>query len=169
VFYPQPRPMTIGSLPNGSAGTLLTLKKMAKLARDGAKDPGIIQVASQLVRDLDQYDRVGEVSAIHAFVRDSIRYTNDPIDFELLRTPRAVLEMGVGDCDDKSILLSSLLRCIGRPSRYVAIAMEGTGGAFSHVYVETPMGKRWIALETIKPVGIGWCPDNVTRRMVCHV
>jgi len=160
--------MTIGSLPAGAAGTLTTLKKMAKLARDGAKDPGVIQLASQLVRDLDQYDRVGEVCALHAFVRDSIRYTSDPIDFELLRTPRAILEMGVGDCDDKSILLSALLRCIGRPSRYVAVALEGLG-SFSHVYVETPMGKRWIALETIKPVGVGWCPDNVTRRMVVHV
>lgn len=168
MFYPSPRPMTMGALPAGSAGTLVTLKKMAKLARNGAKDPGVIQVASQLVRDLDQYDRVGEVSALHAFVRDSIRYTNDPIDFELLRTPRAILEMGVGDCDDKSILLSALLRCIGRPSRYVAIAMDGLG-TFSHVYVETPMGKRWIALETIKPVGLGWSPDNVTKRMVVHV
>jgi transglutaminase-like putative cysteine protease len=167
MFYPSPRPMTIGALPAGSAGTLVTLKKMAKLARSGAKDPGVIQVASELVRNLDQYDRVAEVSALHAFVRDSIRYTNDPVDFELLRTPRAILEMGVGDCDDKSILLSALLRCIGRPSRYVAIAMEG--GPLSHVYVETPMGRRWIALETIKPVGVGWCPDNVTRRMVVHV
>jgi transglutaminase-like putative cysteine protease len=168
MFYPSPRPMTIGALPSGSAGTRVTLKKMAKLAREGSKDPGVIQVASKLVRDLAQYDRVAEVSTLHAFVRDSIRYTNDPVDFELLRTPRAILEMGVGDCDDKSILLSSLLRCIGRPSRYVAIAMEGMG-SFSHVYVETPMGKRWVALETIKPVGVGWCPNNVVRRMVEHV
>jgi transglutaminase-like putative cysteine protease len=168
VFYPPPRPMTVGSLPSGAAGTRATLKAMAKLARAGAKDPGVIQVASELVRNLDQYDRIGEVRELHAFVRDSIRYTSDPIDFELLRTPRAILEMGVGDCDDKSILLSSLLRCIGRPSRYVAIAMEGLG-SFSHVYVETPMGRRWIALETIKPVGVGWCPENVTKRMVEHV
>jgi transglutaminase-like putative cysteine protease len=119
-FYPERRPFTLGALAPGSAGTAQTLRQMAKLARDGAKDPGVIQVASELVRNLPQYDRVGEVCAIHEFVRDSIRYTNDPTDLELIRTPRAILEMGVGDCDDKSILLSSLLRCIGRPSRFIA-------------------------------------------------
>jgi transglutaminase-like putative cysteine protease len=173
-FYPAPRPFTLGALPSGRLGTAATLKTMKRLSRDGAKDPGVIQVASELVKFLPQYDRVAEVSVLHAFVRDSIRYTNDPIDLELVRTPKAILEMGVGDCDDKSTLLSCLLRCIGRPSRFVAVQLEGLGG-YSHVYVETPLGAtqggkpRWVALETIKPVGVGWCPDNVTRRMVVHV
>jgi Transglutaminase-like superfamily len=167
-FYPAPRPMTLRGLPGGRLGTASTLKTMARLARDGAKDAGVIQVASQLVRDLGQYDRVGEVRALHGFVRDSIRYTNDPIDLELVRTPRAILEMGVGDCDDKSTLLACLLRCIGRPSRFVAIMMTGQN-AFSHVYVETPLGDRWRACETIKPVEVGWAPDNVIKRMVVHL
>jgi len=167
-FCPAARPMTLRGIPSGRAGTAETLKEMAKLARNGSKDAIVIQVASELVRDLAQYDRVGEIVALHAFVRDSIRYTNDPLDMELVRTPRAILEMGVGDCDDKSILLASLLRSIGRPSRYVAIEMKGLAG-YSHVYVETPLGKRWIPLETIKPVGVGWSPSNVTRRMVVHV
>jgi len=168
-FYPKPRPFTRSPLPAGKLGTAETLKTMARLARAGAKDPGVIQLASQLVRNLPQYDRVGEVSALHGFVRDHIRYTNDPIDLELVRDPRTILEMGVGDCDDKSVLLSSLLGAIGRPSRFIAVQMRGTAG-YSHVYVETPMGrKNWIALETIKPVGLGWAPDNVVKRMVCHV
>src|SRR5271170_7121870 len=150
-FYPNPRPMTLKGLPSGHSGTAITLRQMRQLARAGAKDAGVIQVASNLVRNLPQYDRVGEIIALHAFVRDAIRYTSDPLDTELLRTPRAILEMGVGDCDDKSILLASLLRCIGHPSRYVAIEMEGLKG-YSHVYVETPIGQRWVGLETIKPV-----------------
>jgi len=169
-LYPtSPRPMTVRGLAGGRLGTADTLKEMAKLARAGSKDAGVIQVASKLVRDLPQYDRVGEVVALHGFVRDAIRYTSDPIDFELLRTARAVLEMGVGDCDDKSILLASLLRAIGRPARYVAVWLRGMPG-YSHVYVETPLGsKRWVALETIKPVAVGWSPDNVIKRMVVHV
>jgi len=168
VFYPKPRPMTMHGLPSGRAGTAATLREMRRLARDGAKDAGVVQVASQLVRDLPQYDRVGEIVALHGFVRDSIRYTNDPIGYELVRTAKAVLEMGVGDCDDKSILLSSLLRCIGRPSRFIAVEMKGMAG-FSHVYVETPLGSKWIPLETIRPVGPGWAPTNVIKRMVVHV
>src|SRR5271156_2269952 len=167
-FCPAARPMTLRGIPSGRAGTAETLKEMAKLARNGSKDAIVIQVASELVRDLAQYDRVGEIVALHAFVRDSIRYTNDPLDMELVRTPRAILEMGVGDCDDKSILLSSLLRCIGRPSRFIAVQMKGMAG-FSHVYVETPLGSKWIPLETIRPVGPGWAPTNVIKRMVVHV
>jgi transglutaminase-like putative cysteine protease len=160
--------MTLRGIPSGAAGTRSTLQQMAELARGGAKDAGVIQLATQLVRNLPQYDRVGEVRALHGFVRDAIRYTNDPIDLELVRTPRAILEMGCGDCDDKSVLLSSLLRCIGRPSRYVAIMMRGQS-SFSHVYVEAPIGKKWLALETIKPVAVGWTPDNVIKRMVEHI
>ena len=160
--------MTMKGLSGGSLGTSQTLQEMRKLSRAGCRDPVIIQLASQLVRDVPQYDRKGEIIALHGFVRDAIRYTSDPIDFELVRTPRAVLEMGVGDCDDKSILLASLLRCIGRPARFVAVQMRGQC-CFSHVYVETPMGRRWICLETIKPVPAGWQPAGVVKRMVVHI
>jgi len=147
-----------------------TLQTMVKLARQFKADPGIRQVAASLVRDLPQYDTVGEVRALHAFVRDAIRYTNDMRGIELLQTPKATLEMGVGDCDDKSTLLAALLESIGRPARFVAVAMKPSTD-FSHVYVETRLGHagRWTALETIKPVSVGWSPANVVKRMVAHV
>ena len=162
------RPMTLGMLPEGATGTSVTLNHMVKLARDGAKDPLVIQTASALVRDLPQYDRLGEIQALHAFVRDHIRYTNDPLGTELLRTPRAILEMGVGDCDDKSTLLAALLRSIGRPSRFVAI-QSGNMPAYSHVLVQTPWGAGWMTLETIKDVPAGWSPSGVTKAMVRNV
>lgn len=174
MLYPQPRPMTLGMVPSGPAGIAATLKTMVRVARDARKDPGVRQLAASLVRDLPQYDTVGEVRALHAFVRDHIRYTNDIRNVELIQTPKATLEMGVGDCDDKSTLLASLLESIGRPTRFVAIAMKPSD-QFSHVYVETRLGvdakgrPRWVPLETIKPVDAGWSPSNVTRRMVAHV
>lgn len=160
--------MSLGVLPSGDAGVADTLKIMRKLARDGRKDPLIIEQAGRLVRDLPQYDKAGEVKALHAFVRDSIRYTSDPVSLELVRTPRAILQMGVGDCDDKSTLLAALLLAIGLPARFVAVALSPSR-SFSHVLVETRRGKGWIPLETIKPVEAGWGPPNVTRRMVIHV
>lgn len=169
-FYPQQaRPMQIRGLSGGKVGTEDTLKTMKRLALLGARDPGVIQVASELVRNLPQYDRIGEVKALHGFVRDSIRYTSDPLDFELVRDPKTILQMGVGDCDDKSVLLACLLRCVGHPSRFVAVWMRGLSG-YSHVYVETPLGRsKWVPLETIKPVEVGWGPSNVLRRMTVHL
>jgi len=162
------RPMTLGFLPGGATGTSVTLNHMVKLARDGAKDPLVIQTAGALVKNLPQYDRLGEIQALHAYVRDAIRYTNDPVDMELLRTPRAIIEDGVGDCDDKSTLLAALLRAIGRPSRFVAIAMNGSD-QYSHVLVQTPWNKGYMTLETIKPVAAGWSPAGATKAMVRNV
>ncbi len=160
--------MTLGILPEGATGTSVTLNHMVKLAREGGKDALVIQAAHELVAGLPQYDRLGEIRAIHAFVRDGIRYTNDPLGVELLRTPRALLEMKSGDCDDKSILLAALLRAIGRPSRFVAIALHGSD-LYSHVLVQTPWAKGWLSLETIKPVEPGWFPPGVTKVMVRNV
>lgn len=160
--------MTLGFLPGGATGTSVTLNHMVKLARDGGKDPLVIQTARALVAGLPQYDRAGEIRALHAFVRDAIRYTNDPIDTELLSTARAILEMKTGDCDEKSTLLAALLRAIGRPSRFVALAMNGSD-LYSHVLVQTPWDKGWLTLETIKPVEAGWSPQGATKVMVRNV
>lgn len=167
-FYPTPRPATLGTIEDGPAGTAATLKIMVSLARAARRDPGVIQIARQLVRDLNQYDRAGELASLHAFVRDSIRYTNDPVSMEMVQTPRATLEMGTGDCDDKATLLAALLASIGRRSRFVAVGFTGAG--YQHVLVEAfQQGRGWVPLETILPVAAGWGPKNVKRRMVMNV
>lgn len=160
--------MALGLIPDGPEGTAITLREMVKLTRQYRRDPGVMQVARSLVKDLPQYDRMGEVKALHAFVRDSIRYTSDPANTELLQTPKATLEMQTGDCDDKSTLLASLLQSIGMPARFVAVGFT-PDKTYSHVLVETRNGKGWMPLETIKPVEAGWGPKNVTQRMVAHV
>lgn len=168
-LYPARRPMTLARIPSGRAGIKLTLQAMSRLVRAFKKDPGIIEIACSLVRNLPQYDKVGEVKALHAFVRDHIRYTNDVTGVETVRTPRATLEQGVGDCDDKSTLLAALLEAIGRPTRFAAVGFS-EGGPLVHVLVEVRAGKsgRWVPLETIKPVEAGWGPANVKRVMVAH-
>jgi transglutaminase-like putative cysteine protease len=168
-FYPAPRPMTLERIPNGREGIKRTLQAMSRITRVFKKDAGIRELALSLVRDLPQYDTTGEVKALHAFVRDHIRYTGDITRVETIQTPKATLEMGGGDCDDKSTLLAALLEAIGRPTRFVAVGF-GAGDGHSHVLVEVRAGKsgKWVPLETIKPVQAGWGPAGVTRRMVAH-
>lgn len=168
-LYPAPRPMTLGVLPSGREGIKLTLQAMSRLTKAWKKDPGIRQLAAELIRDVPQYDNPGEVRALHAFVRDNIRYTGDIRGVETIQTPRATLEMGVGDCDDKSLLLASLLESIGKATRFVAVGFRDFGG-HSHVLVEVFLGKpgRWVPLETIKDVPAGWEPAGIKRRMVAH-
>lgn len=162
-------------IPSGTAGILATLDQMVRLSRAGRRDPAIRKKAFEILqrRGVANRDWNGELTALHGFVQDTIRYVRDPVDtlgehttrgIETLATPAATLKYGAGDCDEHSVLLSALLGAIGHPSRFCAIAVRG--GKFSHVYTESPTaGGTWLAAETTEPVKLGWRPMHVTRRL----
>ena len=153
-------------IPPGSDGTRVTLALMSKLTRDSKKILNIRLLALKLVNGNIQKDYSSEVKAIHKFVRDEIRYVRDVRGVETIQTPVKTLEFGQGDCDDKSTLLASLLESVGHPTRFVAVGF--VPGKFSHVYVETKVGNRWIALETTEPWEAGRFPPGIVTRMVQH-
>lgn len=158
---------TLQAIPPGREGVRATLKLMARLARDGSTTLPVRLAALQIVQGLPQRDRPAEVSALHQFVRDHIRYVRDPVGVETLHAPEQVLALKQGDCDDKSILLASLLDAIGHPARYHAVGFRP--GVFQHVYVEARIGGRWVALETTEPRPMGWAPPGVVEHMILNV
>src|ERR1700747_89427 len=153
-----PTTATLYFINDGPAGIAQTLAMMSELSRAGRLSPIWREAALSLISPYDQKDCVAEITALHAFVRDHIRYVNDPDELELLQTPEKTLELRAGDCDDKSILMASLLRSIGYAARYRAVGTRP--GIFEHVYVETKLGTRWIPLETTEPVEVGWQPPE---------
>lgn len=156
----------LGRLPAGEAGVRATLKLMRAFVRHGKKDLAVRGVALQLVRPLEQRDYVGEVRALHAFVRDRIRYVGDVRGVETLHSARRILQQGQGDCDDKSILLAALLESINHPTRFVAVGFSPTH--VDHVLLETRIGRRWVPLETTEPVGVNWYPAGIRKTLVLH-
>lgn len=154
-------------LPDGVEGVRATLEIMARLVRAARINPGIRNTAIALTRGLADEDFLGEISELHRFVRDEIRYVQDVNDVETLQTPEETLRVGAGDCDDKSTLLSALLESIGHPARFAAVAFSPD--AFEHVLVETKLGEKWLPLETTKPVNVGWYPDGVVSKMLRHI
>jgi transglutaminase-like putative cysteine protease len=141
---------------------------MRRLVRQYKKDATIRNTAASMIQRLDQKDWESEITTLFHFVRDSIRYMRDVRGVETVQTPVATLSRGYGDCDDKSTLLASLLESVGHPTRFVAI---GRGpNSFSHVYVETRIGTRWIGLEPTEPVPAGWKPPRALfpSRIVVH-
>jgi transglutaminase-like putative cysteine protease len=88
-----------------------------------------------------------------AYVRDNIRYVRDPAPAEQLSPPAWVMQIGAGDCDDKAILLASLLASIGHSARFIAVAFAPE--AYSHVWVQVHIGGRWIDLEPTEPLKCG--------------
>jgi transglutaminase-like putative cysteine protease len=156
---------TLHGIPSGVSGTFSTLKLMWLLVRKGKVSMPIRRLAQSLIADVQQKDFTGEVERLHRFVRDEIRYTKDINGVETLHDAEHVLAYKQGDCDDKSILLASLLESIGHPARLVAIGFNP--GQYCHVYVETLIGKKYVPLETTEPVEMGWeSPRRPLLRMV---
>jgi transglutaminase-like putative cysteine protease len=125
------------------------------------------ETALSLIAGVAQKDWAGEVREIFEWVRDHIRYTRDINGVETLQTPEATMELGAGDCDDKSTLLAALLESIGHPTRIVAAGYHRPG-SYSHVYVETRLGSGWVPLDaTLLDRPMGSLPNApVLARMV---
>lgn len=162
----RPAPTFFGVLPKGPSGTKATLQIMQSLVRRYRKHPLIRQTAMDAVGDLAGKDWPGEAKRLHAYVRDRVRYLRDTRGVETVQTPDVTLDLGQGDCDDKAVLLASLLESIGHPTRFVAIGYEPN--RFSHVYVETLVGRFWLPLETTEPVPAGWKPRPPRVMMRVH-
>lgn len=154
------------TLPSGRAGVRATLEEMRLMTRNGKKNLEVRNTAGGLVSHLAQKNYLGEVKTLHRFVRDNIRYLRDIHGVETLQAPDKTLQYGYGDCDDKSTLLAAMLESIGHPSRFVAVGKAPD--KFSHVYVETLVGRKWFPLETTEPVDAGWSPPGMRSRMVIH-
>jgi len=156
----------LSMIPDGKSGVIVTLKTMRDITKRYKTSIPIRTLAVALTNGLRQKDWHGEIKALHEFVRDKIRYVRDITDVETLQMPDITLKIGAGDCDDKSMLLASLLESINHPTRFVAVGFRPD--VYSHVYVESRIGNRWIPLETTEPVPMGWTPPNIKTRLVIH-
>lgn len=165
------------TIPAGTAGTKETLRIMRRLTNEGKKSPLVRQVAVYLTQDLDQKDRLAEIYAVYNFVRDRIRYVRDIRGVETLHTAEKILQNKSGDCDDKSVLIASLLEALGFKTRFVAVGFslpkkslfgKYKARGYSHVLAEVFLVGKWIPLETTEPVELGWFPDRARSALVIY-
>ncbi len=185
MHFGGPVPAQTLSIPSGRAGVQATLSLMVRLVRKYKAHPLIRETARALVQGCADRDYDCEIAALQAFVRDQIRYTADVAGVETLQSPVVTLGyfepafgeyqgggVASGDCDDKSILLASLLQAVGIPGAFCAVQIEGSG-VYSHVLVEARLRRRsgveYVPLETIVPeAGPGWFPPDASCFMLAH-
>lgn len=149
---------------------------MRNLVREGKKNPLVRQTALLLIEGLPQKFHIGEIKRLFNFVKNRIRYVKDIRGVETLHSPEVLLKLKQGDCDDKSILLASLLESIGYQTRFVALGFQPpikTANGFktknySHVFVEVFNKGKWIPLETTENVKIGWSPKNAKSALIVY-
>lgn len=163
----EPIKYTLHEIPSGSAGIRATLKIMATTIKRYRKHPYIRELAMSLVADLPNKAYKREVQAIHNYVYSSIRYTRDIRGIETVQTPIQTIRLSQGDCDDHSVLVASLLESIGHKTRLVAVGFQS--GHYSHVFAQTKVGPRWVAVETTENWPIGKIPDNIVSKMIHNI
>lgn len=152
---------------NGARGTRDTLKIMAGLVREARVHPAIRRLSVTLTQHLPNKSYIDEVRAVFEYVRDRVRYVQDINGVERLENPVSLLETMAGDCDDMCTLLAALLESIGHPCRFCA-AGYCAPGQYEHVFLETRIGSRWIALDPTEEVDIGWAPLRPYVDVECH-
>lgn len=159
----------------GGDATGDTLRHMRAFVHASLKSPTQIvrERALSLTSAVASRDWFGQIRELHAFVRDNVRYQEDPDEFELVQSPEKTLQYMAGDCDDQATLLAALLKSLNHPARFVAVGISG--GSFSHVLVETKVKdtgvdmRDWCPLETIIAKPMGWYPPDATSRYVLKV
>lgn len=170
VFHPTPSDMhgDVVPLSDGAMGIMQTLKQMRKYVAAGRVDPRIVESARSIVLMCPGKDTIAEIQTLFQYVRDRIRYVNDVLETETLSPAWYTLHTRSGDCDDKSVLLASLLEAIGIETRFCVTGYDD-GGNFSHVHVlACPAPEMMIDLDTTEPYPMGWsAPDPTVRHVEC--
>ena len=164
MFQAPQIPITVtdATYANGKRGVAQTVGIMRQLVNQGRVDPAIRSAAAGIVYLTPEKDPHSEVAAIFDHVQNRIRYLSDVNGVETIATAAKTLAFKQGDCDDKSILLASLLETIGYPTRFV-VAGYSAPGALEHVYVQVCIDDEWVDADATEPHPLGWAaPDPVT-------
>lgn len=156
----------------GDRGVAQTISAMRRLIEQGRKDPSIRELAAQILHNshVPAFDFAGEARAVYEWVRQNIRFTRDVYGVETLHAAREIVRLGIGDCDDFTVLICSLLGNIGHRTRIVTISKPEDEKNFSHVFPQTCVNGNWITLDAARVhAAFGREPENVDRVRVWSV
>lgn len=153
-------PAALGIRSEGPRTADVTLRRMAGLVNRDVEHIDLRDAAVSIVDGIDGRDVLGQLAAIDAWLREHTRFLRDPVDDELLQTPRLMLAViaraGVapGDCDDVAMLGAALAKAIGIRARFVAESYLGPAAPLQHVYTVVLSPEGWRALDVQRPSGL---------------
>lgn len=177
---------------NTDVSTADTIATMRRYAHQCACDPAVIEATAAATVPLAggaPSDR-DIANAIFYWVRGHVVFVQDEqlmyeqfgiaeenLDKELLIPPPVLLRMPVpmGDCDDFSLLVASMLLCAGLAPFYVTVAADAQDPAkFSHVYVWVFLEDEGVMLpldagNRYSHVPAGWEAGRVTRKAIWRI
>lgn len=166
----------LGSLPtvastelaNADLGNYQTVEVMRKKAREQAQTPLVRKLALKILEQAGTrgHNFLDEARALGEFVKSNVSYVRDPTDVEQLHDPIFMINeitkgTARGDCDDKALLLATLLLSVGHQPYFAIVRYRDVAGPFNHIYV-VEYDRNWggpkqrLVMDTIledRPIG----------------
>lgn len=126
------------------------IASIQKLVEKSVMDPEMRKLAIRITRNCPERDGLCEAKAIYKYVKKNVRYTGDIASIkmsngetegiDLYQSARRTLELGAGDCDDMSIVTSTLLASIGITPR-LRVTAEDANSDWGHIYTTAQLPK----------------------------
>ena len=155
-------------IPGGDAGVARTEDAMCAAVHEATADPYVVGFARLLTHSDTPYPSLVQEHAarrIYAFLWGAWRFVDDPLDRELLRTPRAMLgeyaARGIimGDCDEAALLGAALATAVNIQAALTVVAFTAT---YSHIYATLlPLDGVAVSLDITRPPRGTPVPDAV--------
>lgn len=131
-----------GKLSDGQKGNKETISFMTKVARNRSGHPKIRKLALNILNyyKIPSMHYRDEALAIGEYIKNHVRYVRDPDGIEYLQDPIDLVDQMVqgtaqGDCDDMSLLITTLLLAIGHTPRFRAVRYNPNQDFYNHIYV----------------------------------
>lgn len=178
-------PINVVSTPtdpmDSDRSTVDTIHQMIAIAKVSARSPKVISIVDSLLRTLpSKPSKKDLVRVIYWWVKNHVTYVEDErilaeqlgyqdVNQELLIPPDTLLSMPqpMGDCDDFSMLIASLMVAAKIPVGYVTIAVDPeTPNRFSHVYCVVQVDGEEIYLDASHGSRVGWQTNREIFRKV---
>jgi hypothetical protein len=158
-------------IPSGDNGTDATVRHIVSLIQKGTVDERVRLAAVDAIAGCPWKDKLCETGAVFNWLRNNIRFVNDPWGAELLHTAESVLQNRVADCDDFVIIGGSMLRAIGVPVQIVIIAANPHNDSYSHIYLQAAVrGQGWVGFDPSVPgMPFGWEPPQFKRKKIVAI
>ncbi len=140
------------------------IASIQKQIEKSVQDPEMRRLAAEITSRCPERDGMCEAKAIYKAVKKRVRYVGDIAaikmssgkteGIDLYQSARRTWEMKIGDCDDGTILVSTLLAVIGIQPR-LRVTAESANAEDGHIYGGALLPKfnpsYFVALDTTLP------------------
>ena len=133
------------------------IEKMVERSAFGDQGVRLRQIViGEMIPMARDRDDEGQIAAVYNWVKQNIRYIEDPVALDLYPTALVTDSLGGGDCDDHVIFICSALAVIGFTTGCRVIRTDqGDWHIYALVWMTKAQPRRAVAIDTTWPPSKG--------------